>query len=187
MSKLATKDIIVEIADQLFYQQGYQHTSFADISNEVGISRGNFYHHFKSKDDILDAVIQRRLANTEKMLNDWQEDEQTSLEQIRCFINILIMNRAKIKLYGCPVGTLTTELAKLDHPSLIDANKVFSLFADWLEKRFLDLGQKENAKELALHLLARSQGIATIASAFQDETVLYREVETLNEWLTTYS
>jgi len=34
----------------------------------VQISRGNFYHHFKSKDEILDAVITARLANTRMML-----------------------------------------------------------------------------------------------------------------------
>ena len=44
-------------ADRLFYRQGYEHTSFADIADAVRISRGNFYYHFKTKDEILDAVI----------------------------------------------------------------------------------------------------------------------------------
>ena len=187
MPNKTTKENIIDVADQLFYKQGYEHTSFADIASEVGISRGNFYHHFKSKDDILTAVINQRLSNTERMLRDWQLEAQTASERIKCFINILIFNRSKIKLYGCPVGTLATELAKLEHPSLIDANKVFSLFSDWLEKQFIDLGHKENAKELALHLLARSQGIATLASAFQDEKFLNTEVDILNEWLETYN
>ncbi|NOH63143.1 TetR/AcrR family transcriptional regulator [Vibrio sp. RE88] len=187
MPNKTTKENIIDVADQLFYKQGYEHTSFADIASEVGISRGNFYHHFKSKDDILAAVINQRLSNTERMLRDWQLEVQTASERIKCFINILIFNRAKIKRYGCPVGTLATELAKLEHPSLIGANKVFSLFSDWLEKQFIELGHKENAKELALHLLARSQGIATLASAFQDEKFLYTEVDILNEWLETYS
>lgn len=187
MSNRTTKENIIDVADQLFYQQGFVHTSFADIASEVGISRGNFYHHFKSKDEILTAVIDQRLSNTERMLNDWQIEGQTASERIKCFINILILNRAKIKLYGCPVGTLAMELAKLEHPSLIGAKNVFSLFSDWLEKQFIDLGHQKNALDLALHLLARSQGIATLASAFHDEKFLYKEVETLNEWLATYS
>lgn len=187
MSNKTTKENIIDVADQLFYQQGFEHTSFSDIASEVGISRGNFYHHFKSKDEILTAVINQRLSNTERMLKEWQLEGQTASERIQCFINILIWNRVKIKLYGCPVGTLATELAKLDHPSLIDANKVFSLFSNWLEKQFIDLGHKKNAKDLALHLLARSQGIATLASAFHDEKFIYKEVDTLNEWLATYS
>ena len=56
----------------LFYQHGFDHTSFADIAGKVGISRGNFYYHFKTKDEILDAVINRRLTNTEQMLDHWE-------------------------------------------------------------------------------------------------------------------
>ncbi|NHO87663.1 TetR/AcrR family transcriptional regulator [Pseudoteredinibacter isoporae] len=181
-----TKESIVDIADELFYQKGYEKTSFSDIAHEVGITRGNFYHHFKSKDDILASVIERRLENTAQMLNQWQEEGQSASARIECFIKILIMNRAKITLYGCPVGTLTTELSKLDHPLLESANEVFLLFSNWLEKQFLALGHKEQAKDLALHLLARSQGVATLASAFHDEDFLYKEVETLKEWLHQY-
>ena len=68
MTGKSTRQRIVEAADELFYRQGYEHTSFADIADSVRISRGNFYHHFKSKDDILDAVIALRLATTRDML-----------------------------------------------------------------------------------------------------------------------
>ena len=67
---MGTRDQIVDAADQLFYQQGFEHTSFADIANAVNISRGNFYYHFKTKDDILDAVIDLRLANTQHIAPD---------------------------------------------------------------------------------------------------------------------
>ena len=60
MPNQSTRESIVEAADRLFYQRGYDHTSFADIADDVEISRGNFYHHFKTKDDILAAVISRR-------------------------------------------------------------------------------------------------------------------------------
>src|SRR6185503_6137407 len=123
-----TRSQIVEAADRLFYRQGFEHTSFADIADAVQISRGNFYHHFKSKDEILDAVINVRLANTRSMLDRWEIEGKTPADRIRSFINILIANRAKIKKYGCPVGTLCTELAKLGHPSQGEANEVFSLF-----------------------------------------------------------
>ena len=38
-----TREHIVRAADELFYQQGFDHTSFADIAKAVNISRGNFY------------------------------------------------------------------------------------------------------------------------------------------------
>jgi AcrR family transcriptional regulator len=37
-----TREYIIEAADQLFYQRGYEHTSFSDIADAVQISRGNF-------------------------------------------------------------------------------------------------------------------------------------------------
>ena len=48
MGGQTTRDQIVQAADQLFYRQGYEHTSFSDIADSVKISRGNFYYHFKS-------------------------------------------------------------------------------------------------------------------------------------------
>jgi len=183
MSDRTTREHIVEEADRLFYQQGYEHTSFADIAQAVRISRGNFYYHFKTKDEILDAVINARLASTRKMLEQWEIDGDQPADRIRRFIHILIANRADIKRYGCPVGTLCGELAKLDHPSQGEASKLFTLFRTWLRRQFALLGREADADALAMHLLARSQGVATLASAFRDETFIRREVDEMCDWL----
>lgn len=178
-----TRDQIVEAADRLFYRQGYEHTSFADIADAVRISRGNFYYHFKTKDEILGAVIDARLANTRQMLERWQIEGENPEDRIRSFIHILIANRADIKRYGCPVGTLCGELAKLDHASQTEANKLFTLFRTWLRRQFELLGRKSDADALAMHLLARSQGVATLANAFHDERFIRQEVELMCDWL----
>lgn len=183
MRDKTTRDQIVEAADQLFYRQGYERTSFSDIANVVQISRGNFYYHFKTKDEILDAVINARLANTRKMLDQWEIEGKTPAERIRSFIDILIVNRADIKRYGCPVGTLCTELAKLNHTSQGEANKLFTLFRIWLRRQFVLLGREADADALAMHLLARSQGVATLANAFHDEKFIRQEVEQMCDWL----
>lgn len=181
----STRKQIVATADQLFYHHGYEYTSFADIAGAVGISRGNFYHHFKSKDDILDAVIALRLANTRKMLDRWEADAKQPLDRIRSFIHILIANRAKIVRYGCPVGTLCSELAKLGHTAQAGANEVLGLFRDWLRHQFVSLGREKDADALAMHVLARSQGVAVLANAFHDECFIRNEVDQLCAWLDT--
>ena len=183
MGSHSTRDQIIVTADRLFYEKGFEHTSFAHIAKEVKISRGNFYHHFKTKDEILNAVINHRLAKTGAMLDKWEVEGEGPVDRILSFINILIMNRAKIKRYGCPVGTLCTELAKLDHGLQGEANKLFTLFRVWLRRQFEQLGHKADADSLAMHLLARSQGIATLASAFHDEKFIKKEVGYLSEWL----
>lgn len=187
MSKKTTADIIVETSDLLFYQQGFEHTSLSQIASEVKISKGNFYHHFKSKDKILDAVIQLRLLRTQMMLDKWQVEGEQPVDRIISFINILLVNQSKIKKYGCPVGTLTSELAKLNHGAQNEANELFNLFKVWLSEQFILLGHVDIAEELAMHLLARSQGVATLANAFQDQKFINDEVNNMHEWLKPYS
>src|SRR5688500_14471426 len=172
MSDKTTRDHIVEAADELFYRSGYEHTSFSDIADLVQISRGNFYYHFKTKDEILDAVIDARLAKTRSMLEQWEREASAPADRIRSFIHILIANRADIKRHGCPVGTLCTELAKLGHASQGEAKELFTLFRTWLRRQFALLGGEDEADARAMHLLARSQGIATLASAFHDEAFI---------------
>jgi len=183
MSAEMTREHIVEAADRLFYRQGYDHTSFADIAAAVKISRGNFYYHFRTKDEILDAVIERRLAATRQMLEAWELAGETPEDRIRSFIHILIANRADIEHYGCPIGTLCSELAKLNHDAQSEANGLFTLFRTWLRRQFEALGRGPDADDLAMHLLARSQGVATLANAFCDETFIRHEVALLEDWL----
>jgi AcrR family transcriptional regulator len=179
----STRELIVEKADTLFYERGYEATSFADIAAAVGISRGNFYHHFKTKDDILGAVIARRMERTRKMLDGWEADGSDARERILSFIHMLIANRTKIMAFGCPVGTLCSELAKLDHVAQERAVEIFGLFRDWLAGQFRELGAGERAEALAMHLLSWSQGVAVMATAFRDEGFIRSEVAGIEHWL----
>jgi AcrR family transcriptional regulator len=183
MSDKTTRDHIVEAADRLFYRHGYEHTSFSDIADAVRISRGNFYYHFKTKDEILDAVINIRVANTRAMLERWEIEGKHPADRIRSFIHILIANRPDIKRHGCPVGTLCSELAKLNHAAQGEANRLFTLFRTWLRQQFTLLGRAADADALALHLLARSQGVATLANAFHDDKFIDEEVRLMCDWL----
>ncbi|GAA3155325.1 TetR/AcrR family transcriptional regulator [Planomonospora alba] len=187
MGAAATRAQIVEAADRLFYRQGYEHTSFAAIAEAVRISRGNFYYHFKSKDDILSAVIDARLEDRRRMLQRWEAEEADPAGRIRRFVEIVVTNRADIQNYGCPVGTLTTELAKLGHPALDEASGLFTLFRTWLREQFTQLGHPAQADALAMHVLAFSQGVATLAHAFRDEDFIRREVQRMHDWLSAYS
>jgi AcrR family transcriptional regulator len=180
---LSTRELIVQAADQLFYERGFEKTSFADIAGSVQISRGNFYYHFKSKDDILAAVISLRAAKTAAMLEGWTQKAATPVDRLRCFAEMLIQNRKNIQRYGCPVGTLCAELSKLEHPSQGDAGMIFGQFRSWLRDQFEALGQGADADVLAMHLLSRSQGIASLANAFHDEGFIRREVEMIEMWL----
>lgn len=68
------KNEILDAAAELFAAKGYEKTSTGDILDRVGIARGTLYYHFKSKEDILDALIERMtcmlIAEAEKVAED---------------------------------------------------------------------------------------------------------------------
>lgn len=183
MGASETRQQIVNVADRLFYEHGFEATSFADIAKDVGLSRGNFYYHFRTKDEILDAVIARRAENTRAMLEAWEQDAPSPADRIRSFIHILIANGTQIMAHGCPAGTLCNELARLEHAAKADATELFALFRDWLARQFSALDRESDAEALALHILMRSQGVATLATAFCDEAFVRREVADMEAWL----
>ena len=113
----STRSHIVKEADQLFYKQGFDSMSFTQIADEVGIYRGNFYHHFKTKDDILEVVIAYRVDNTQMMIDAWELEDDLPVLRIRSFINILLKNQTKIKHYVFPVGTYAVDEVNKAEPS----------------------------------------------------------------------
>ena len=66
-----TVNLILDVAFRLFMEKGYEHTSIQDIINHLGgLSKGAIYHHFKSKEEILYAVIDRMTEESNQMLTD---------------------------------------------------------------------------------------------------------------------
>ena len=183
-----TRAEIVERAKSLFYEHGYDGTSFTDIVNAVGVYRGNINYYFKTKDDILKAVIDRHLEEFGALLAEWTTRHPDPRDRLIDFIHMIAERQAALTRYGCPIGTLNTELGK-DRPELQrSARALFDLFRDWLAEQFCALGSSSHkAIALALHLLGRAQGIAVISHVYQDVTLLRREVAQMETWIRQYN
>ena len=178
-----TRADIVRSATRLFYQQGYGETSFTDIVEASGLHRGNIYHYFKTKDDILRAVIDQHLAGFRALLVQWEQQNGDPRAQLQAFITMIMGRQLELVQYGCPIGTLNTELGKDRRELQQAARALFDLFRDWLTARFVELGRGDEAKALALHLLGRAQGVAVIAQVYQDTALLQRETDQLQDWI----
>ena len=64
-----TVNLILDVAFRLFMEKGYEHTSIQDIIDHLGsLSKGAIYHHFKSKEDILEAVTNRMTEESNRLL-----------------------------------------------------------------------------------------------------------------------
>ncbi len=174
---------IVETADDLFYQQGFAHTSFSDISDALGMSKGNFYYYFKTKDDILDAVIEKRCEMTRQDLALWDSQESEPRVRLKKYISMLTESQEMIEKHGCPLGSMCTELSKLHHEQFNNASEQFEVYREWLEQQFKLLGYKKKARDLSLHLLSRGQGIALITNTYRDKSFLQHEATELFSWI----
>lgn len=173
---------IIQAADELFYRRGYNQTSFQDISESTGIPRGNFYYYFRTKDEILDAVVDARVAELSIMLKQCDVDSDDPRQRLLCFTNMLQYNMDDVLQAGCPIGTLSSELAKDDPALHHKSQQAFGLLRDWLEKQFDDLGFT-NADDLAMDLLAKMQGVTVMGCAFKDAQFIRRSHEEIRDWI----
>ena len=127
------KNEILDVAERLFCAKGFDNTSTNDILQEIGIARGTLYYHFKSKEDILDAMIQRltnqlltkasqialdesipvleRLTRTMLSLNVDNELGDMIMEQVHRPQNALMHQKLEDMLLG-RVNELVTKIAK---------------------------------------------------------------------------
>lgn len=64
-----TLEKIIQISTNLFLERGYEQTSIQDILDATKLSKGGLYHHFKSKDEILEAVMQKRSQDIYEFLD----------------------------------------------------------------------------------------------------------------------
>ena len=67
---------ILDVAQQLFYANGYEQTSIQDIIKKVGIAKGTFYHYFSAKLDLLDALIERMFNQILEVIKPIVNDDQ---------------------------------------------------------------------------------------------------------------
>ena len=173
---------IVEAADQLFYQRGYNQTSFRDISDVAGVPRGNFYYYFRSKGEILGAVVDCRMSQVRDFIDNCTATQPDPRARLLAFTETFETNKDRVIEYGCPVGTLCTELAKEDDHLRQASLAVFEVLRDWLAQQFSELGF-EDAVDRAMDMLARMQGISVLSCAFKDAEFLQRSHNELKTWV----
>ena len=178
-----TRTDIIACAGRLFYEHGFEGTSFTDIVEASGLFRGNIYHYFKTKDDILKAVIEQHLGGYRAILAKWDAEHKVAKVKLIAFVDMITGRKTELVEYGCPIGSLNTELGKDRRDLQQAASALFDLFRDWLAVCFRELDKSSDAESLALHLLGRAQGIAVISHVYRDAKLLRHETRLLRDWI----
>ncbi len=108
----STRDRIILAAVELFYSQGYEATGMAQLLKQARANSGSFYFFFKSKEDVLDAVLDWYLANLEPILID--PVYAATEDPIERIFLLLDGYRQKILVthftFTCPIGRLALEI-----------------------------------------------------------------------------
>ena len=60
---------LIDTAERLFMEKGYEHTAISDIVKELNLAQGTLYYYFSSKEDILEAVVEKSIADLEQSVN----------------------------------------------------------------------------------------------------------------------
>ena len=85
---------ILDVAEELFTVKGYDNTSTTDILERVGIARGTLYYHFKSKEEILDALIDRIIQGMIQNIRAALSDKTTAPQKLVSFVGAMKVDSA---------------------------------------------------------------------------------------------
>lgn len=93
---------IITISAKLFAEKGYDKTSMQDIADAVGMSKGGIFHHFSSKEDIFNAVMERQFEQITETVKKWLDEMHglTAKEKLRGLIRRNLMDEKIIKESG---------------------------------------------------------------------------------------
>src|SRR5258708_2768570 len=102
---------LIETATKLAYGRGFRETSLADIAEAARVPVGNVYYYFKTKEELAEAVVERRLAEFRAARAGWDRLSSPK-ERLLAFVGSVHANRKQLARGGCPVGGLCSECNK---------------------------------------------------------------------------
>jgi TetR/AcrR family transcriptional repressor of nem operon len=192
----ATRDQVLDAAARLIHLQGYHCTSLDDVLRESGVGKGNFYYHFKSKEELGYAIIDRLIRGfLDRTLEPaFADPDADPVAQIHGFLDRVLDNqRERNCVGGCPMGNLASELSDV-HEGF--RKRLAEIFVQWRAtlSRALRRGQATGRlgagcdPEAAAHfLVAALEGAILMSKVTKDIGVMEQSVNELKRHLTLYS
>ena len=184
-----TKQLIIEESFKLFYENGFSKTSISEIMSRTGLSKGAFYHHFKSKHElgkkVIKDIVRKRIYDSMiTPLNNYRKENVINL-LCRIFTERIKNISIEEKRLGCPANNLINELGCSDD---VFRKILKQLISDWksmlikvLEEGKLkkEIRKDVNSSAVAIYLISGFEGIRGIRKVFDDDKILLEYLETL--------
>lgn len=93
-----TIEKILTVSRKLFNERGYEHTTIADIVAATGMSKGAFYHHFKSKEEVYDRIADQYYDQMDWMEAPTKVPGKNGLEKLKYLFGFLLSDPEKLEL-----------------------------------------------------------------------------------------
>src|SRR6266576_1840846 len=175
---------LIETAMKLAYRNGFRETSLADIAEAARVPVGNVYYYFKTKEELGEAVVERRLAQFREFREEIDRLSSPK-ERLFAFVESIHGNREQLARGGCPLGGLCSELQKEGGALAKKSAALFTEPIGWLEEQFRAVGHEKDSRELAVHFFSAFQGMAAVALGANDREVVVMEAKRLKDWIGT--
>ncbi|MGW7386258.1 TetR/AcrR family transcriptional regulator [Streptomyces sp. NPDC054794] len=177
------RERLVEAAVRVFHEKGVEKTTLGDIAGAADVPLGNVYYYFKTKDQLVEAVVAAHHTQLVALTAQLEELPDPAA-RLKALIAGWVEQRETAARFGCPFGTLTTELDKRDDGLDESAAKVMRALLDWTEAQFTELGRPD-APALAVELVAAYQGMSVLTNALRDPDLMTTQGHRLQTWIDT--
>ena len=178
------RERLVAAARELIYRQGVARTTLADIAQQADVPLGNVYYYFKTKDDIVGAVVDNRAAQLESTFAELERRHRSPKARLKALVAEFAERADATAQFGCPYGTLSSELAKRDGGSDPLGAPLMQIQLDWVEDQLRGMGRRD-AHDLAVELIAAYEGSTILASALGQPELMARQSRRLQRWIDT--
>jgi AcrR family transcriptional regulator len=166
------RERLVAAAIQLLHQQGIERTTLADIAQLADVPAGNVYYYFKTKDEVIAAVVDAQVRQVRSTLASIDARHRSPKARLKALVRELAGQSETVARYGCPLGSLCSEIDKrLDAPDFAVAELMRTII-EWAEGQYRALGQGDESRDLAVDMLAAYQGNALLANTLRDPKIL---------------
>ena len=178
------RERLIAAALQLLHEQGIERTTLADIAEAADVPVGNVYYYFKTKDEVIGAVIDAHVEQIKTTLAAIEARHRSPRNRLKAFVREFTAQSELVARFGCPLGSLCSELDKRVTQPGLPAADLMRLPIEWAEDQFRSLGRPD-ARDLAFDLLAAYEGSALLANTMRDPRVLSGTARRIDRWIDT--
>lgn len=184
---------LLDAAEQLMLTRGFGATSLDRICTSVGVSKGCFFHHFKSKEVLGKATLDRAVECKQRMFQEAPfRNKRDPLQRVYGYVDFAIeLSQSKLAKRGCLLGNFSQELSDTD----AGMRKICAEhFAQWAESLQQDLDEAKlkhaprarfDTHSLAEHFIAILEGALILAKTRQDPSIVKDSLSHFKRYLTT--